>query len=53
MKLEIYQRGALIQDLIVIDVKGGKRVPVLVKGKAESAVFGTHVEALECTQVCQ
>ncbi len=46
MKLEILQGGALLQDIIIVEVKDGKRMPLLVRAKGEPAVFGVPVVRL-------
>ena len=49
--MEVLQGKVLIQDLIVLDVRDGKKLFLIVKGRGEPAVFGVPIEDLECTQV--
>ena len=38
-------------ELICINVKGGKRVPIVVRARGEKAVFATPVEELDQIKV--
>ena len=49
--VEVFQGNCNLKELLSIDVKGGKRVPIIIRINAEKAVFGVPLEDLELVKV--